>query len=67
MPEPNRIEVVLHQDDDRADTLEVIVDRDLSGFEEFFKGLGNDSLAGPERAAIKTYLWWKTHQENQDG
>jgi len=45
-------------------SLEEIVDKDLARFEEYFCGLGNSSLVKSERAAIKTYLWWKY---NEDG
>jgi hypothetical protein len=48
-------------------TLEQMVDADIDAFEKYFKGLGNDSLALGERAAIKTYLWFKTHTESSDG
>lgn len=50
-----------------GEVLELLVNEDLAGFEQFFMGLGNDSLAGPEAAAIKTYIWWKTHPEAEDG
>ena len=44
--------------------LESVVDEDLKAFEEFFcKKLGNNRLADPERAVIKTYLWYKMHPE----
>jgi len=42
--------------------LEKIVDEDLLKFADFYKKtLGNDILSQFEKAAIKTYLWWKTH------
>ena len=42
-------------------TLEQVVDGDLDGFEAYFCGeLKNASLSGPERAIIKTYLYFKT-------
>ena len=42
--------------------LEKIVDEDLLKFADFYKkALGNDILSQFEKAAIKTYLWWKTH------
>jgi hypothetical protein len=51
-----------------GEELEKIVNADLDGFSEFFcKRLNNDSLSGPERAVIKTYLWWKTHPEGTSG
>jgi hypothetical protein len=41
--------------------LEKIVDRDLDSFRDFYKQhLGNE-FSKFERAAIKSYLWWKTH------
>jgi len=43
--------------------LEKVVDADVGKFETFFTSLGNDGLNGYERAAIKTYLHWKTHGE----
>jgi len=43
--------------------LEAVVNNDLQRFEVFFTTLGNDGLNGYERAAIKTYLYWKTHGE----
>lgn len=45
-------------------TLEELVDADIEEFKKYFCGeLRNDSLAPAERSIIKTYLWWKTHQE----
>jgi hypothetical protein len=46
--------------------LEVVVETDIRAFEEYFKSLGNDPLVGPEKAILKTYLWWKT-KGAQDG
>lgn len=44
--------------------LEPIVDRDLDAFADFYvRKLANGSLGGYERAAIKTYIYWKTHPE----
>lgn len=44
--------------------LERVVDTDLREFSRFYTStLGNDKLSDFERAAIKTYLWWKTHPE----
>lgn len=49
-------------------SLESAVDEDIAAFEEYFCGeLKNDSLSKPERSIIKTYLWWKTHQERTRG
>lgn len=44
-----------------SEKLEAAVDEDIKRFEEYFiKKLGNESLVGPERAIIKTYLHFKT-------
>jgi hypothetical protein len=49
-------------------TLEHVVDEDIAAFAKYFcEELRNDSLSKPERSIIKTYLWWKTHQENTGG
>lgn len=47
------------------EVLEKIVDEDINKFEEFFKKLGGDNteLSRPERSIIKTYVYWKTHEE----
>lgn len=40
--------------------IEAIVDEDLKGFEKYFcETLGNSSLADPEKAIVKTWLYWK--------
>ena len=44
--------------------LEEMVDEDIANFDKFFQGLGNDPLSLFEKAAIKTYLHWKTHGES---
>lgn len=44
--------------------LEEMVDEDIANFDKFFQGLGNDPLSMFEKAAIKTYLHWKTHGES---
>jgi hypothetical protein len=42
--------------------LEAVVDTDLKEFEEFFRTrVENSSLTSPERAILKTYLWYKLH------
>lgn len=38
---------------------EMVVDADLEVFSKVMESLGNDGLARPERAIIKTYLAWK--------
>ncbi len=43
--------------------LEKVVDEDIKKFTSFFISLGNDGLNPYEKAAIKTYLHWKTHGE----
>jgi DNA-binding ferritin-like protein (Dps family) len=44
--------------------LEEMVDEDIANFDKFFQSLGNDPLSSFEKAAIKTYLWYKTHGES---
>lgn len=46
-----------------ANVLEESVNEDIERFETFFKSLGNDGLSPYEKSAIKTFLWWKTHEE----
>lgn len=43
--------------------LEEMVDEDLDRFNTFFQSLGNDALAPFEKAAIKTYLFYKLRVE----
>lgn len=46
--------------------LEPVVDRDLSAFADFYsRVLKNGQLSPFERAAIKTYIHWKTHPEKK--
>lgn len=46
--------------------LEPVVDRDLDTFAKFWTGpLANGPLSKFERAAIKTYIHWKTHPEKK--
>jgi len=54
------VEVAAYSDKD----LEEAVDEDLDEFEKFFRarGLGSKLILA-ERAIIKTYLWWKTHPQ----
>ena len=63
------VKVDIYSNEELVDTsavkgadLEAMVDEDINAFELWFKerGLG-DNLLLPERAVIKTYLWWKTH------
>lgn len=48
--------------------LEYLVDEDLNSFEEFMLRQVDKSggLSKPERAIIKTYLWWKTQVKEED-
>jgi hypothetical protein len=46
-------------------SLEQVVDEDIICFEEYFKKLGNDPLSKPEKAIIKTYLWFKVQAKNE--
>jgi len=47
-----------------GEELEKAVDADIANFNEYFqRELKNDPLISSEKACIKTYLWWKTHQE----
>ena len=54
-----KVEVVLEDK-----TLEQVVDADIASFEKFMLEKVDDSgpLMGPERAILKTYLWFKTHE-----
>lgn len=45
-------------------SIEQDVDVDIRGFDAYFQSLGNDPLDKFERAAIKTYLWYKLHRED---
>jgi hypothetical protein len=46
---------------DQGQTLEQVVDRDLAEFEAYFCGeLKNEGLSKPERAILKTYLFFKS-------
>lgn len=48
--------------------LEKVVDADIAAFQKYFcEELGNSSLSNPEISIVKTYLWWKTHQERTSG
>jgi len=47
--------------------LEATVDEDIAEFDTYFqKALRNEPLVFSERAILKTYLHWKTHQETTD-
>lgn len=48
----------------QSEHLEAAVDADIRGFDAYFQSLGNDPLDKFERAAIKTYLWYKLHRED---
>jgi len=45
--------------------LEEMVDEDIANFDKFFQGSGTPALSMFEKAAIKTYLHWKTHGESE--
>ena len=74
MPMPdtkNRISVNIDlqvSEGEKPLTLEQAVDADIHEFARYFcQELNNDSLTRSERSIIKTYLWWKAHQENISG
>lgn len=47
--------------------LEAAVDEDIVEFDQYFQQvLQNEPLVLSERAILKTYLYWKTHQETKD-
>lgn len=62
-----------HLDSDPVDSkdldgkteLEPVVDADLNAFAEFYDKQLHNTLSKFERAAIKTYLYWKTHPEKK--
>ena len=55
-------------EDREPPALEQVVDADIAEFEEYFcKMLKNSSLAAPEKAILKTYLYWKTHPAEPSG
>ena len=55
------IEVTFDPDIERMPQIQ----EDVRDFERFFQALGNDGLAGPERAILNTYLIYKTHTKEQ--
>ena len=59
---PVCVEVGIHSDRE----LEQMVDEDIASFDNFFQGLGNDPLTFFEKAIIKTYLFYKTHDKSTD-
>lgn len=62
MSEPLKTElkVVVSPDWHQGATLERAVDADIDAFEKYFCGeLKNDSLSKPEKAILKTYLFFK--------
>ncbi len=49
---------------EHAAQLEAAVDADIAKFDEWFqRELKNAPLIPSEKSCIKTYLYWKTHQE----
>jgi hypothetical protein len=60
--ESNGVTVLLEGNELRqlpSTVLELAADSEIALFENFFRGLGNEVLAKPERAMLKTYLAWK--------
>ena len=46
--------------------LNLVVDEDIAKFDEVFQTeLGNSPLVPSERAAIKTWIWFKIHRDNK--
>jgi hypothetical protein len=48
-------------------TLESTVEEDIRAFETWFRAKGNDPLVRSEIAILKTYLYFKTHNEGDEG
>lgn len=44
---------------ENKERVEPVVDEDISEFNRFFQGLGNEPLNNFEKSVIKTYLAWK--------
>lgn len=66
VPYVGRSKIVQVDSLDGKTELEPVVDRDLDAFAEFYgRVLKNGRLSPFERAAIKTYLYWKTHPEKK--
>lgn len=42
-----------------SETLEAEVDRELDAFNEWFQAQGNGPIVRPEKAILKTFLWYK--------
>ena len=55
------IEVTFDPDQSRKEQ----IDLDIKMFETFFQAIGNDGLAGSERAILTTYLLYKTHTKEE--
>jgi hypothetical protein len=65
-PVPGRSKIVQAHLLDGKTELEPVVDRDLDEFAKFYtRTLKNGPLSPFERAAIKTYIYWKTHPETK--
>jgi len=52
-----KLSVQLH--DVQPHDVEKTVDQDIEDFNDFFKGLGNESMVRSERAILKTFYAWK--------
>jgi hypothetical protein len=59
--------VVVGEAEKEGKTLEGVVEEDIRSFEAWFRVKGNDPLVRSEVAILKTYLWWKTHNEGEEG
>jgi len=64
-PELDRSKIVQVDSLDGKTELEPLVDTDLAKFSEFYEKKLKDRLSKFELAAIKTYLYWKTHPETE--
>lgn len=70
----SKVAVLVCVGDDNGDLIDLVgadleqaVDEDIAEFDRYFQGaLQNEPLVFSERAIIKTYLHWKTHQETTD-
>jgi hypothetical protein len=47
--------------------LEKVVDEDLLKFGKWFESKGNEPLTRPEFAIIKTWIWFKLHENSETG
>jgi len=49
--------------EDRFKAWDAAAEKEIAAFEEAFKELGNEALAKPEKAILKTYLLWRMKQQ----